>query len=253
MAGADSRLVASVAPETPADRPGSAARRLQNEAQRVSAGQNDAPAALVHLARLIAESPHNLVSAAERATVLQRHVLEAAAVARAVSPAGRWMDLGTGGGLPGLVLAWRHPDVRWTLVDATAKKVAAVRASADELQLRNVTVVQARAEALAWDPEHRGTYGGVVARAVAPLVTLLELACGFLRQGGDLVAIKGPGWRDELLAAGGAARVLGFSHVHSERLESEARETWLVTMRAEGQPPAGFPRRNGLPKSDPLR
>lgn len=237
----------------PSEHPGPPSPRRENASERVSAGHSGVPAALVRLAELIAASPHNLVSARERSTVLERHVLESAAVADVLSPSGRWMDLGTGAGLPGLVLAWRHPQVGWTLVDATAKKVAAVRAFAAELELPNVDALQARAETLAWDVDHRAAYDGVVARAVAPLPTLVELARGFLRPNGTLVAIKGPGWREELQIAESALRSLRFSHVHSTRVESDARETWLVTMRAEGRPPAGYPRREGLPKSDPLR
>lgn len=239
--------------ETPSNHPGPPASRRETGLEGVSAGQSAVPAPLQRLADLIATSPHNLVSAGERSWVLERHVLEAAAVADVLTPSGRWMDLGTGAGLPGLVLAWRYQDVMWTLVDATRKKVTAVRGFAAALNLPNVVAVQARAEALAWDIEHRGTYEGVVARAVAPLVTLVELACGFLAPGGTLVAVKGPAWREELQTAETAMRRLGLSHLSSVRLDSEPRTTWLVTMRAEGAPPPGYPRRDGLPKSDPLR
>lgn len=222
----------------------------ENAAERVCAGQGDY---FGRLADLIASSPHNLVSAAERPRVYERHVLESADVARAIAPAGRWMDLGTGGGLPGLVLAKQHPDVAWTLVDATAKKAAAVREFATVLGLTNVTVICARAEGLAWDPHHRGQYAGVVARAVAPLSTLAELARGFLTPGGQLVAIKGPAWRVELQAANRALGVLALEHIHSEPLTGAAREAWVVTMSAVGGPPAGYPRRDGVPKQDPLQ
>ena len=179
-------------------------------------------------------------------------MLESLRVAEQVMPRDRWMDLGTGGGLPGLVLAWRHPDVAWTLLDATAKKVVAVRAFAEELGLTNVTVVQGRAEALAWEPEHRGRYAGVVARAVAPLPTLVELARGFLAPAGSLVAVKGRAWREEAHAARGALQALRYGPVSTEPLLGAERESWLVTMQAHGPPPSGYPRRDGVPKSDPL-
>lgn len=232
---------------------GAAQSGPENGSERVSAGQQPVAATLRHLATLIADSPHNLVSTSERPNVLQRHVLEAVAVADELTPAGRWMDLGTGGGLPGLVLAQRHPSVEWTLVDATAKKIAAVTDFADRLGLVNVTAVAARAETLGWDVEHRGAYHGVVARAVAPLPTLVELARGFLGAEGLLVAIKGPAWKDELDAAQPALALLGYGDVHTQRLAAAVRETWLVTMRVKGPPPAGYPRRDGLPKSQPLR
>lgn len=204
------------------------------------------------LAALIAASPHNLVSRRDRDQVLERHVGESLAVAAAVRPTGRWMDLGTGGGLPGLLMAWRHPDVSWTLVDATAKKVAAVAAFAAELGLDNVITVAARAEQLAHDPSHRARYQGVVSRAVARLATLAELTRGFLAPGGVLVAVKGPAWRAELDDALPALQRLRLLLDSTMSLHLPDREVWLVTMKADGPPPPDFPRRDGLPQQDPL-
>jgi 16S rRNA (guanine527-N7)-methyltransferase len=237
----------------PPNHPSAAANAGQNGNDRVSAGQEVVPEPLLRLGTLLAGSPHNLVARGDRADILDRHILEAAALADRLSPAGRWMDLGTGGGLPGLVLAWRHPTVTWVLVDATAKKIAEVDRFAAALELQNVRALVGRAESLAHQPAHRGTYDGVVARAVAPLATLVELARGFLRPEGLLVAVKGPAWRDELEAAQAALRRLAVQHVSTERLPNAARESWVVTMQAAGPPPAGFPRRDGLPKHDPLR
>lgn len=221
-------------------------------ADGVSAGQDAVPEPLQRLATLIAGAPHNLVARGDRADVLQRHIVECEAVAARISPTGRWMDLGTGGGLPGLVLAFRFPQVEWTLVDATAKKVEAVRGFAAELELANVTVVHARAESLARDPAHRGRYQGVVCRALAQLPVLLELTRGFLSPDGLLVAIKGPSWEAELQRAQVAQKTLQFRDVHSEELPLPDRSSWLVTMRADGPPPPGYPRRDGIPKQQPL-
>jgi 16S rRNA (guanine527-N7)-methyltransferase len=192
------------------------------------------------------------VARGDHAELVHRHIVECDAVAARLMPAGRWMDLGTGGGLPGLVLAYRHHEVEWVLVDATAKKVAAVREFAEILELDNVTVVQGRAESLAQAPEHRGRYQGVVARAVAQLPVLLELSRGFLAPEGRLVAMKGPNWEAEMERAEVALRVLRYRDVHSEDLGVPDRSSWLVTMRADGPPPPGYPRRDGIPKQQPL-
>lgn len=220
--------------------------------ERISAGQRPVDGRLQRLAALISTSPHNLVAAGERAHVYERHILECDALAGQLSASGRWMDLGTGGGLPGLVLAQRFPSVAWTLVDATAKKVAAVRSFAQDLALDNVEAVHGRAESLAVDPEFRGQFDGVVTRAVAPLPTLAELCRGFVRAGGVVVALKGPTVQAELAAAAAALRILRLDLVSTERLDVATRETWVVTMRANGAPPAGYPRRNGVPKADPI-
>src|SRR5680860_1572416 len=96
-------------------------------------------------------------------------------------------------------------------------------------------------------------FDGVVARAVAPLAVLAELARGFIRDGGILAALKGPAWQDEVTAAATALSVLRYGRVHSEALPSPVRSTWLVTIPTEGSPPEGYPRRNGIPRTDPLR
>jgi 16S rRNA (guanine527-N7)-methyltransferase len=212
-------------------------------------------AQLARLASLIASSPHNLVSRGERAAIASVHVPEALAVGAVLdaAPGQRWLDLGTGGGLPGLVLAIACPRTDWVLLDSTAKKTRAVREFAGALGLENVETVTARAELAAHDPDHRGRYDGVVARAVAPLPTLVELARGFVRAGGTLAAIKGPAWQDEVAAAAAALRILRWTTPTATHVTSAARPTWLVTMQAQGAPPRGFPRRVGVPRHEPLR
>jgi 16S rRNA (guanine527-N7)-methyltransferase len=209
---------------------------------------------LLRLAELLGGSVHNLVAAGERDSVYERHISECIAVAGHLELRRdeRWLDLGTGGGLPGLVLARLFPDAHWSVVDATAKKVAAVRQFADELGLRNVTAVAGRAEELARDASHRSTYAGVVSRAVAPLPALMELARGFLRPGGQLVAVKGPRWREEFRAAERVLDLLGYTRESVVPVESAVRETWLVTMRARGAPPEGIPRNVGIPQRRPI-
>lgn len=209
---------------------------------------------LDRLAQLIAGSPHALVSRRDRAKVRDVHVEEALAVEPLLGAEGgtRWLDLGTGAGLPGLVLATVRPDVHWTLVDATAKKVEAVRAFALDLDLRNVRAVAGRAETLAHQPLWRERFAGVVSRGVGPLTVLAELARGFLDQGALLAAVKGPRWPQELEEARFAMRVLGLGDVRATAVPSTVRPTWVVSMRATGPIPADFPRRDGLPRSKPL-
>lgn len=206
------------------------------------------------LEELIGGSAHNLVSAGDRARIAGEHVPECAGVAALlpVATGARWLDLGTGGGLPGLVCAWHWPQAQWVLLDSTAKKVAEVERFARELDLNNVLVVQGRAETVAWDPTHREGYAGVVARGVGSLPVLAELARGFVGDGGYLVAVKGAGWAAEVAAAHSARQRLGWGEPEGLCVTSAPRPAWLVTMRAHGPPPEGFPRRPGVPQRRPL-
>lgn len=201
------------------------------------------------LGELIASSPHGLVSAGQRDELATRHVPEARALARWLGqPAGPWMDLGTGGGLPGLVLASERPEAEWVLVDARRKKAREAERFAEALGVR-CRVVAGRAEELAWQPEWRGAFGGVVARAVAPLGVLIELARGFLVPEGRLVAVKGRHAWEEVEAASTALERLG---TRMGRVESlGAGEAVVVEVHAVGAPPEGVPRRAGVPERRP--
>lgn len=158
------------------------------------------------------------------------------------------MDLGTGGGLPGLVLAREHPTARWLLVEARQKKAAEVRRFAEELGV-DCEVEVGRCEDLAWQAEHRESFDGVVARAVAPLRVLVELARGFLVSGGRLVAVKGRGAWGEVEAASSALERTGMRVARIEPLGTG--ETTVVEAVATDAAPADVPRRAGVPQRRP--
>ena len=121
----------------------------------------------------------------------------------------RCLDLGSGGGVPGLVLALARPDRRWVLVDSVRKKADALRGFVASLGIANVEVVAERAEILGRDPSHRERHDVVTARACAALPVLAEYALPLLALGGTLVAWKGPIADDELTAGRTAAAACG--------------------------------------------
>ena len=155
---------------------------------------------LERFARLVATSPHNLVSKSARAELMTRHVPEAVAVARLLPQGtGRLLDVGSGGGFPGMVIAIVRRDLQVHLLDATAKKTEFLRSAAAEVGVE-VTVHTGRAEELA-RTDLGGSFDLVTARAVAPLARLLPWTIPFLRPGGVLCAVKGERWEAELQAA----------------------------------------------------
>lgn len=107
--------------------------------------------------------------------------------------AGRGLDLGSGGGVPGLVLAWHLPGWTWTLVDVARRRTSFLAASVAELGLaERVSVVRAKGEELAHDPRHRLLYDVVVARSFAPPAVTAEVGGSFVRPGGMLVVAEPP-------------------------------------------------------------
>ncbi|MGH8904574.1 MAG: 16S rRNA (guanine(527)-N(7))-methyltransferase RsmG, partial [Egibacteraceae bacterium] len=205
------------------------------------------------LGELIAASPHNLVSRRDREDVLGRHIRECVTLAEVlpVNPGEEWIDVGTGGGLPGLVLAMRHPESRWVLLDATRKKVEAVRSFIGALGV-TVECRHGRAEEIAHEIGMRGRFAGAVSRALGPLPIVLELSRGFVRPDGLVAAVRGRQWASELEASAEAARLLRLREPHTLELPTRVREARVVTMRADGPPPVGYPRSDGVPRSRPL-
>jgi 16S rRNA (guanine527-N7)-methyltransferase len=134
---------------------------------------------------------------AEADRIWERHLLNSAAIARLVPARGSLVDVGSGAGLPGLVLAILLPGVQVTLVEAMARRVAFLEECVSELALPNVEVVRGRAEELAG----RMAADVVTARAVAPLDKLAGLCLGLLRPGGKVLAIKGASAEAELARA----------------------------------------------------
>ncbi|MTV25268.1 16S rRNA (guanine(527)-N(7))-methyltransferase RsmG [Nitriliruptoraceae bacterium ZYF776] len=178
----------------------------------------DAPSTEQHdrlerFAALVAASPHNLVSRRARDELSTRHVPECVAFARML-PRGatRVLDLGSGGGFPGLVVAIVRPDLHVDLLDATAKKTSFLREAAEELGV-DVSVHTGRAEELGRQDGFRAAFDVVTARAVAPLDRLVVWSVPFLRAGGLLYAMKGERWADELAAARASIERTGASVV----------------------------------------
>jgi 16S rRNA (guanine527-N7)-methyltransferase len=195
----------------------------------------------------------NLFSTGDREKIASKHVPDALAVLPLweTEPGQLILDLGTGGGLPGLALATAHPELNFVLCDARAKKIAAVNEVASKLGLENVSAVSGRFEELARNPEHRDAYEIVVARAVAPLPILLEYAAGFVQEGGLFYAWKSQDHGEELKSAENAMEELYFELEATHNYElPEARS--ILVFRKTGPTEDEYPRADGVPKRSPL-
>jgi 16S rRNA (guanine527-N7)-methyltransferase len=202
----------------------------------------------------------NLTAVRDAAGVERRHLLESLALGKLLehrgllSPAApRVIDVGSGAGLPGLPLKIAFPSLALTLLDANEKRGAFLREAVEALALSDVTVLVGRAEALAHDPAQRCHYDLALARAVAPLPTLLEYCVPFLVVGGRLVAQKGTAASRELAEAGGALRALAAEVEAVETLlPPGGRPQSVVVVRKMDPTPPELPRRVGVPSRRPL-
>jgi len=180
---------------------------------------------------------------------VEDHLQHAEAYARAVGPDldGLALDLGSGGGVPGLALALHWPESRWILVDRADRRTAFLEAAVQELALgARVQVRSGAAEMVARDPELRGQVDLVVARSFGPPATVAECGAPLLGRGGRLVVSEPPTPDASRWPAHGLAE-LGL-----RLLAGPASSSPVVVLGADGSCPAGYPRRPGKPAKSPL-
>lgn len=151
-----------------------------------------------------------LIGPLEPPRLWTRHVLNSAVTAPLFS--GRVGDVGSGAGLPGLVLAIARPDVEWVLIEPMERRVAWLTEQKDALGLDNVDVVRARAEEWRRGP----VLDAVTARAVSALKTLVPLTAPLVRDGGELILLKGANAALEIAGAEKALRKYRIANVRVE-------------------------------------
>jgi 16S rRNA (guanine527-N7)-methyltransferase len=198
----------------------------------------------------------NLSGIREPEAMAREHVLDSLAALPLLRRAGveELVDLGSGGGFPGLPLAAALPARRALLVDSVAKKARFLAAATEATGLAgSVSVAAIRAEALAADPAHRGRWQAVVARALAELAELAELALPLLAPGGLLVAWKRLPLDDELARGRRAADLLGGRVCACEAVAVPGLEDHvLVVVEKAGPTPAQYPRDPAVRRRRPL-
>lgn len=205
--------------------------------------------ALERLARygelLLEANRHVNLTAARTPDAIAEQIADAFALAPLVH--GSLVDVGAGGGLPGIPLAILC-GVPVTLIDATAKKIAFLRDALATLELDGEAVA-GRAETLGRDPRFRARFAHATARAVGPATTVLELTLPFVTQGGTALLQRGRFDAAERDAVRDAALVLG-GEATDELPAGGERRILVVAKRVAT--PERFPRRAGVPQKRPL-
>jgi 16S rRNA (guanine527-N7)-methyltransferase len=164
----------------------------------------------------------------------------------------RVIDVGSGGGLPGLPLRLARPDLSLTLLEANRRKAAFLVQASATLGLADVEVVARRAEDAGHDPRHRETYDFALARALAAMPVLVELCLPFVAVGGRLLAMKTDAALEAESARAAIERLGGRFH-QIVAAASSARSLGEVVVIEKVRPtPPEYPRRPGVPERRPL-
>lgn len=200
----------------------------------------------------------SLTAVKDEEGVQRRHFLESAALVKVLQDEGVSMrdrlliDVGSGSGIPGIPLKIIEPSLRLTLVEAKQRKAEFLSAVLPELGLNDVLVLSRRSEEVAHDPRHREQYDFAVAKALAPLRTLVELMLPFVKMGGIVIAPKGKEAENEAKDARVALETLQGSLRGIFDLPLSVPAQKVILVDKDLPVPHRFPRRPGVPAKRPL-
>lgn len=155
---------------------------------------------LAYFADLVVETNQtiNLISRKDVENIIENHVFISSYITNYIpEKCTTFLDIGTGGGFPGIPLAVMRPDLTGVLVDSTKKKIDAVQEFIDKMMLNNIKAVATRVEDKEFIDEYKNTFDLIVSRATVPLIILLRYALPLIKQKAYLLALKGGDLEEE--------------------------------------------------------
>lgn len=166
----------------------------------------------------------------------------------------RIIDVGTGGGFPGLPLKILNPQLQITLLDSLNKRIVFLNEVINSLKLNDIEAIHGRAEELGKNAKYREKYDIAISRAVASLNTLSEYCMPFVKVGGYFISMKGPDVDDELKEADKGIKVLGGKIIKKEIVNLPKSDIVhsLIIIEKTKETPTKYPRVGGKPKKNPL-
>lgn len=162
------------------------------------------------------------------------------------------LDLGTGAGFPGIVLAVLYPQYQYTLVDSLNKRIEFLHIIKEELELNQICLYHGRAEDFGRNIEFRDQYDFVVSRAVAELPVLLEYCIPFVKPEGYFVAYKGKKCEEEIERSQKAFQELDCEIKRNQQFLLSGEERYLLFVKKLSRTKEKYPRKAGKIKKNPL-
>lgn len=197
----------------------------------------------------------NLTAITEPNEVVFKHFLDCLLLLKSVElpENASIIDVGTGAGFPGMVLAIVRPDIKVTLLDSLNKRITFLNDVIEKTGITNVTAIHARAEEGSRQEKYREQFDFATARAVAPLNILSEYCLPYVKKGGTFVSLKGPAAESEIKAAGKAISLLGGGQAEAQSLTlAHYGERTIIKIKKISQTSPKYPRNSGKISKQPL-
>ncbi|MEK6266065.1 MAG: 16S rRNA (guanine(527)-N(7))-methyltransferase RsmG, partial [Clostridium sp.] len=164
------------------------------------------------------------------------------------------IDIGTGGGFPGIPMKIMKPEINIVLLDSLNKRIKFLNEVIKDLELKNISAIHGRAEDFAQEHQYREKFDVAVSRAVANLTVLSEYCIPYIKVGGYFVAMKGPAAEEEIKCSQNAIRKLGGRIEHIEKVQiedSDLKHNLIIISKIAGTH-RQYPRKAGIVSKNPL-
>ncbi len=198
----------------------------------------------------------NLTAITEEKEVIVKHFVDSLESIKYIKKQDKIIDVGTGAGFPGLVIAiYFREEVQITLLDSLNKRVLFLEEVVKTLKLNNVKVLHGRAEEISKNIKYRETYDIAIARAVAQTNILLEYLAPFIKIGGSCILMKGSGYKEEINSSSNAIKILGLKMQKVNEYFLQLDETYtrnIIELKKVFKTPEKYARSYGKIKNKPL-
>ena len=200
----------------------------------------------------------NLTAITEDYEVIIKHFVDCLECTHLITDEKKIIDVGTGAGFPGMVLAIYYPQIEFTLLDGLNKRLIFLEEVINKLELKNVKIVHARAEEAARNEDFFESFDAVVSRAVANLPVLLEYTSPYVKVNGKCIIMKGDNAQEELELAKNAMNILKLKNVkekeykYSYKIDNEEYNRTILYIEKIGNTPNKYPRNYGQIKKKAL-
>ena len=200
----------------------------------------------------------NLTAITEDYEVIVKHFVDCLECTHLITNEKKIIDVGTGAGFPGMVLAIYYPQIEFTLLDGLNKRLIFLEEVINKLGLKNVKIVHARAEEAARNEEYFESFDAVVSRAVANLPVLLEYTSPYVKVNGKCIVMKGDNAKEELELAKNAMNILKLKIIenkeykYSYTINNEEYNRTILYIEKVGNTPNKYPRNYGQIKKKAL-